>query len=233
VDLVVLQPLARGQRDGGSSAPRHARSAGFAADASLRRACADPSAPSGKPTPRSRSRINGRPPQGALGRGVSPRGRVEPLDCGIEARPELVWTAPSRPRAQLIWRSRALRTLDRSPGKPGVQRARVGVAHRGRRFRQRPQTRAKAGVRWRLLVGPRRVCPRRPRVADRAPRPLLRAYGAGPTPRLGNLAHPTFLPHITAALYATVPNRCLGTRTVRTDPSAAKPHRRTHTTVLM
>jgi hypothetical protein len=53
-----------------------------------------------------------------LGQAVAGAGGIELLDCRIEARPEFVWTASSRSGAQLIWRSRALGTLDRSPGKP-------------------------------------------------------------------------------------------------------------------
>ena len=183
--------------------------------------------------PRLRERRPRRPPQSRPGSAVAGARGVELLDRSIEACPELVWTAPSRPRAELIRRSRALRPLHQSPGKPGLQRLRVRVAHSCRRVRQRPQTIAKAGVGWRLLVGARRVCPRRPGVADCAPRLLLGACCAGPSPLLGNLAHPTFLPHLAAALYVTVSKVRLGTRTVRTNRSAAKTHRRIHTAVPM
>jgi len=51
----------------------------------------------------------------------------------------------------------------------------VRVAHRGRRFRQRTQTRTKASIGRRLLVGPSRVCH-----ADRASRTALHVCSFAP-----------------------------------------------------
>ena len=142
---------------------------------------------------------DGRVGRHEIGQAVACAGVVEPLDGGVKARPQLLRTASPGPRAQLVRRPRALRPFDRTPGKPGLQCPRMRRAHRVGRLRQRPQTIPKAGVGRRELVRAHRARPRGLGLTDSTPGVVLRAGGAGLTSRLGNLAHPPFLPHRAAA----------------------------------
>ena len=168
------------------------------ADASLLRACADPSAPSGGLTPRSRSRVR------------------------RKASARSPWTRGGVPR-RIGWQSSGGGwMLTRRPPRASLppQQTKNADARENRR-RAGPAR----GPAWRL---PRPIG-RRGLHSTSAPSRLRR----WPDPAAGEPRSP----HVPSApggdSYATVSNHRLGTRTVRTNPSAAKPHRRTHTTVLM
>ena len=166
-----------------------------------------------------------------LGQAVAGAGCVELLDGCIEARPELVWTAPSRSgRSSYGGRARSEPSIGRQARPASSARAcasRIAAAASDNDRRRARKPASGGACSWARVASAH---------AERASRTALHVCSfapARPSPLLGNLAHPTFLPHPAAALYATVPNLRLRTRIVRTNRSAAKTHRRIHTAILM